>query len=196
MFVKIFFFIWTLLGFLSLFFTVNLSILYLKTINIFQNVFNLVGRYQNNSPLSIEIYFLLKITIDLFLIISFIQWFIFFEKYLSEPTNFHLSPIINFAQLEFLEEFFQDSKKIFDFNMFIVFILLVEIIFHLNSLFPSFGIHFLTFSKAKVDLLMFLMFGFILLIGFTVWANISFGSNTMAFSKFDKTLIFLLQYVI
>ncbi len=145
--------------------------------------------------MSIEISFLLKMALGLFLIISFMQWFIFFQKYLDEPANFQLSPIINFGQLEFLEEFFQDSQKIFYYQMFIIFILLVEIIFHLNSLFPSFGIHLLTFSKAKVDLLMFLLFSFIILIGFTVLANLSLGSTSMEFSKFDKTLIFLFQYV-
>lgn len=146
-------------------------------------------------PLRIEISLIFILAIDMFLIVLFIQWFVFYTEYLQSPQNFLLSPILNFNQLFEVETFFDKTQYIFYSNMFIVFILLLQIIFYLTSLFPAFGLYLLTLSKAKFDLIIFFLFGCIILTAFVVWSHISFGSSTETFSSVSIGFLNLYQNV-
>lgn len=161
-----------------------------------KNIFKTIGNYFNQMPLSLEFSIFAIIFRDLLIIVAMINWMVFFSTYLKDPNRFfHLSTMRTFDTFDFLENFFDDNTKIFYFNMYIVFILLFKVIFDFNSLYPSFGLHLLTFSKAKVDLLMFLLFAGIILISFGVWANLSLGSEHKRFSDFGKTMVFLFHFV-
>ena len=98
--------------------------------------------------------------------------------------------------MSFLENFFNDTQNCNYYHMFIIFLLLIEIIFQLNTIFPIFGIHLLTFSKAKVDIIMFIIFGWIILIAFTTFAYLVLGSNKNQSNDYGKNYLFLFQNVI
>ena len=80
--------------------------------------------------------------------------------------------------------------------MFMIFVILLELIGFFNGMFPSFNLHFLTFSKSKDDLIILLFLIFIILFGFTTWAHIISGSSYPDFKSFSSTLLYLFHYVI
>lgn len=100
-----------------------------------------------------------------------------------------------FEDLEFLERFFVDAHVFFYFSMLIIFAVLIENIVFFNQMFPSFGLLFMTLRKVKTDLIIIMIFIFLLLIGFATWANTLDGSMNENFSEFSSGILFLFHYV-
>ena len=79
--------------------------------------------------------------------------------------------------------------------MFMIFIILLEIITYFSTVFSSFGAHFMTLEKAFPDLITLLLIMAIVMIGFATWANIIKGALSSDFQSYEKTILFLFQYV-
>jgi len=101
----------------------------------------------------------------------------------------------SFYELNYLEAFFASTQKMFYLSMFMIFVILIETIFSFNNLFPAFGIHFLTLVKAGKDLLLLLIFMLLILVGFSIWAHVTRGSNYSDFNTYQSSILFLFQYV-
>lgn len=100
-----------------------------------------------------------------------------------------------FHDLEFLTNFFKDAQIMFYLSMLMMFVMLLQVITFFNGLFPAFGLHLLTLNKAKVDLIIILIYMILVLITFAVFANISQGSVHSEFATFTQSMIYLYNYV-